>query len=300
MMDRSDFERAQQLIQRIAPVEFLRIGKTIQSGVGPMPSDTDDTTKEPKAIVIQETSRPAQLATVIKEQLKEEGKATLHARGMQAINQAVKAIAVARRNWLDRASPDMDWDEETHHGDKAEDLIAFVRMLPREELTWACTLDVVPFTPEPEPPLQLGEIIEYNSSTHGVWIPAEVLSLNDDGTVDLNIREEASTSRIRRLMEEIRVARTSEPDLVAKTIAGKLRLGHPLMLAAIGPSSVHSAVLGIALGSLYLQDQDGQTEIGFRPEFSTVEMGSTPKLVTMRLILDAASRKSTQSPQPLL
>ena len=69
--------------------------------------------------------------------------------------------------------------------------------------------------------------------------------------------------------------------------------GQSLMLAAVGPSSVHAAVLGIALGSLYMQEEDDGSEITFRPEFTTVELGSSSssKLVTLRLILNSEKRR---------
>mmetsp|Transcript_42125 Transcript_42125/g.70279 ORF Transcript_42125/g.70279 Transcript_42125/m.70279 type:complete len:107 (-) Transcript_42125:144-464(-) len=73
------------------------------------------------------------------------------------------------------------------------------------------------------------------------------------------------------------------------------------MLAAIGPSSVHAAILGIALGSLYLQEEEGATDIGFRPEFTTIELGSSgasSKLVTLRIILDANLRDERLRPPP--
>jgi len=370
IMDRSDYERAQLILQRLAPVEYLKHLKSLEAELA-----APETHRRPRPIEITDASRPAAVAAAIRGQLlhrgsgggrKERGardvkgesggaagpvgedgegqakapdapeppRAILHARGMAAINQAVKAIAVARRNWIEERAavlaskaaytPTLLLDpearpreEEGQEGRKGEeekapaaaaeagggrlgsDLCAFVHMHPREELTWACTLEVVPFSPEPEPTLQLGEIVEYNSSTHGVWIPGEVIHINEDGTVDLNIREEADPARIRRLMEEIRVARTSEPDLVGKTIAAKMKLGQSIMLAAIGPSSVHASVLGIALGSLYMQEDDEAAQISFRPEFTTIELGSATgsKLVTLRIILDAGGGgKKTQSP----
>jgi len=332
----------------VAPVEYFNHLKSLDSekDLHPIPG-------APNPIEITENSRPVVVAGLIRDALASQlsemesplnsnsntespsnaeekpPKAVLHARGMAAINQAVKAVAVARKNWITERETKAKMREsyvataaeigaeetstiaKTEGGEETgvqgnleklgSDLTAYVRMHPREELTWACTLEVVPFTPEPEPPLQLGEIIEYNSSTHGVWIPGEVVNINEDGTVDLNIREEADPARIRRLMEELRVARTSEPDLVAKTISSKLKHGQALMLAAIGPSSVHAAILGIALGSLYLQEEEGATDIGFRPEFTTIELGSSgasSKLVTLRIILDANLRDERLRPPP--
>eukprot|EP00468_Gymnochlora_sp_CCMP2014_P010777 CAMPEP_0167748678 /NCGR_PEP_ID=MMETSP0110_2-20121227/4968_1 /TAXON_ID=629695 /ORGANISM="Gymnochlora sp., Strain CCMP2014" /LENGTH=281 /DNA_ID=CAMNT_0007633713 /DNA_START=520 /DNA_END=1362 /DNA_ORIENTATION=+ len=268
----------------MAPVEFYSSSrKTASQSTSGLDSELGQ-----KSIEVTEASRPALTSAAILDQLwssineGESPRSILHARGMQAINQAVKAIAVARGRWREGRT-----DKTSSN---SADLAAFVRMHPREELTWACTLEVVPIDIQPKPSLQVGEIIEYNSSTHGVWIPGEVMSINEDGTVDLNIREAANPDRIRLLMEEIRVARTSEPDLVAKTIVNKLQNGHAVRLAAIGASSVHASILGIALGSLYLQDQSNVAEILFRPEFSTVELGSSvrrsnSKLVTLRFLL---------------
>ncbi|GAB5356516.1 hypothetical protein AAMO2058_000296300 [Amorphochlora amoebiformis] len=178
VIDRTDFIRAQQIIQRMAPVEFYAYGKALEHD---WPSARQEDSDAIPPIDVLDSSRPSSVSyDIIKSLHDPHRRAILHARGIQAINQAVKSIAVARREWGESK-------EQTEN-----ELASYVRMHPSEELTWACTLEVVPFTPQPEPPLQLGEIIEYNSSTHGVWIPGEVMNLNEDGTVDLNIREQVT------------------------------------------------------------------------------------------------------------
>jgi hypothetical protein len=45
---------------------------------------------------------------------------------------------------------------------------------------------------------QVGEEVEYHSSSYNSWIAAQVLGINPDGTLELNVRPKASASLVRR------------------------------------------------------------------------------------------------------
>jgi hypothetical protein len=49
----------------------------------------------------------------------------------------------------------------------------------------------------PNATYQVGEMVEYNSSS-GDWIPAKVLKLNMDGTIDLDCKKQVSSSKVRK------------------------------------------------------------------------------------------------------
>merc|ERR1711920_708950 len=44
---------------------------------------------------------------------------------------------------------------------------------------------------------QRGILVEYESNSTGQWLPAKILSFNDDGTYTLDVREHAQCDRIR-------------------------------------------------------------------------------------------------------
>lgn len=60
--------------------------------------------------------------------------------------------------------------------------------------------DCIEFNPSPvsEPPFRVGEKVRYRSQTAGRWIDAKVEKINDDGTIDLNVRKKANPSNMKR------------------------------------------------------------------------------------------------------
>ena len=48
----------------------------------------------------------------------------------------------------------------------------------------------------------IGEAVEYNSASFHEWIPAKVLAIHSDGSLDLDVRERADPSKVRHRAEE--------------------------------------------------------------------------------------------------
>eukprot|EP00468_Gymnochlora_sp_CCMP2014_P000982 CAMPEP_0167740602 /NCGR_PEP_ID=MMETSP0110_2-20121227/373_1 /TAXON_ID=629695 /ORGANISM="Gymnochlora sp., Strain CCMP2014" /LENGTH=110 /DNA_ID=CAMNT_0007624523 /DNA_START=520 /DNA_END=852 /DNA_ORIENTATION=- len=108
----------------MAPVEFYSSSrKTASQSTSGLDSELGQ-----KSIEVTEASRPALTSAAILDQLwtsineGESPRSILHAGGMQAINQAVKAIAVARVRWREGRT--------NKTSSNSADLAAFVRMHP--------------------------------------------------------------------------------------------------------------------------------------------------------------------------
>jgi len=70
--------------------------------------------------------------------------------------------------------------------------------------------------------------------------------------------------------QELRVAQSSEPSVVAGSIAKKVRAGERVTVVAIGAGSVSQTVRAITIARRYLEKD--AVDITFRPEFIHVEM----------------------------
>ena len=103
----------------------------------------------------------------------------------------------------------------------------------------------------------------------GVDISAQPEFRESHGTaVSFDIEKSKRISKVIPSTEDLKVAGTSDPNIVAGAIAGKIRGSSRVTLQAIGPSSVLHAVEAIAIARRYLEN-DG-LDIRFRSEFIEV------------------------------
>ena len=70
--------------------------------------------------------------------------------------------------------------------------------------------------------------------------------------------------------DQLRVASQSDPNIVAGSIAGKVRAGERVSIISIGPASVAQTIKAIIRARMYL-DEDAM-DITFRPDFVHVQM----------------------------
>ena len=98
--------------------------------------------------------------------------------------------------------------------------------------------------------------------------PARCFRESHGTAVSFDIEKSKRSSKVIPSTEDLKVAGTSDPNIVAGAIAGKIRGSSRVTLQAIGPSSVLHAVEAIAIARRYLEN-DG-LDIRFRSEFIEV------------------------------
>jgi len=79
-----------------------------------------------------------------------------------------------------------------------------------------------------------------------------------------------SKSKVEEEIQELRVAKSSEPSSVAGSIANKIRAGERVVILSIGAGSVNQTVRAVALARRFLEDDS--IDVCFRPEFIHIKL----------------------------
>lgn len=163
-----------------------------------------------RVLKVSAQSEPKRVAGAISQTSRQGDSPTLMATGQLSINQATKAIAIAR-GYLEENKLDLSVRPECRDRDRT----AYSFILTKTPLRKAAT------------------VVEDQQS-------------------------------------ELRVAQSSEPSVVAGSIAKKVRAGERVTIVSIGPASIAQTISAVTIARRYLE-QD-HVDICFRPEFIHVDL----------------------------
>lgn len=231
---------------------------------------------------------------------KDEPLPTLLATGASSVNQAVKAVAIAR-TYVQEEQLDVSC-----RPDFCNPTGGALSLL----LKWATAS-----APTPQAVYSGGKVVEptrsrdrsrrrrsrSSSSSNSRSRSRRRRSKSASPRKSSRSRSPQKTEEKSGIKSELRVAQQSEPSVLAGAIAKKVRVKETVMLLCIGPASVCQAVRAVIFANRYLQDDN--LSVTFQPEFIHINdggTGSNPTRSGVRftlLIHEDASAKKAKPPK---
>ena len=207
------------------------------SGGGGNANELDASSLSSRTVKVSSHSNPKTVAGSISHTSRQSSPPTLLATGVEAVNQAVKAIAIAR-GYLESDRLELSVKSEFRDEERG----AISMLINKSALR------------------RKGGASTGSSSAAAAAAGAAAVT---GGAVSGGEEKEVEES-------ELRVAKESEPSMTAGSIAKKIRAGERVSIVSIGAGSVSATVRAITIARRYLEGDS--LDVSFRPSFIHLDM----------------------------